>query len=101
ELLSGAGHYWMRAHLFVVEHPYYTTTDATGRFTLPQVPPGDYQLVCWHPNWQSESYERDVGTLFYTHLAYRPPCEIVQPIHVDRGRTVHASFSLSATDFDP
>src|SRR5262249_20873702 len=61
ELISGAGHYWMRGHLFVVAHPYYTNSDAAGRFTLAQVPPGEYELVCWHPNWHPGTHERDIG----------------------------------------
>src|SRR5262249_36506421 len=51
ELSSGAGHFWMRSHLFVDDHPYYTRTDTTGRFTLSRVPPGEYEVVCWHPDW--------------------------------------------------
>ena len=30
ELTSGAGYYWMRAYLFVDEHPYYTPADSSG-----------------------------------------------------------------------
>src|SRR5262249_48652253 len=46
ELSSAAGYFWARAHLFVTEHPYFALTDSTGRFTLPRVPPGEYELVC-------------------------------------------------------
>jgi hypothetical protein len=101
ELISGAGHYWMRAHLFVVEHPYYTRTDSAGRFTLPQVPPGDYRLVCWHPSWHEADHERDLGTMLITHLTFRPAVQVSQPIHLDRCGTVQATFTLSADDFDP
>lgn len=101
ELISGAGHYWMRGHLFVVAHPYYTNTNGAGRFTLPQVPPGDYQLVCWHPSWHTASRERDIGTLLYTHLTFRPSLEVIQPIRVERGTTANAMFRLAADDFDP
>ena len=38
-LTNGAGYYWQSADLFVSDHPYWTVTDAQGRFTLPQVPP--------------------------------------------------------------
>ena len=31
------------------DHPYYTLTDADGRFRLDDVVPGDYTLVVWHP----------------------------------------------------
>ena len=43
-----AGHTWMAATIFVVEHPYYTVTDGAGKFELKDVPPGTYTLVAWH-----------------------------------------------------
>src|SRR5262249_39172772 len=36
ELTSAAGHFWMRGHLFVDDHPYYARADAAGRFTFGQ-----------------------------------------------------------------
>ena len=36
------------AWVVVAPHPYYAVTDEAGRFVLPQVPPGTYQLVVWH-----------------------------------------------------
>lgn len=36
------------AWVVVAPHPYYAVTDETGRFVLPQVPPGTYELVVWH-----------------------------------------------------
>jgi hypothetical protein len=41
-------HTWMRAYIMVTEHPYATVTDAAGRFTLDQVPAGQYTLRLWH-----------------------------------------------------
>jgi len=32
-----------------VTNPYFAKTDAQGRFTLTDVPPGTYKLVVWHP----------------------------------------------------
>lgn len=43
-----AGHTWMAATIYVVEHPYYAVTDAAGKFDLKDVPPGTYTLVAWH-----------------------------------------------------
>jgi plastocyanin len=40
-------HSWMKAWLVVHEHPYYAVTDASGNFTLANVPPGDYDLEVW------------------------------------------------------
>ena len=41
-------HTWMRAYLIVTEHPYTAVTNAAGRFSLDQVPPGEYTLRLWH-----------------------------------------------------
>ena len=40
-------HTWMRAYLIVTDHPYATTSDAEGRFSLEQVPTGAYTLRVW------------------------------------------------------
>lgn len=36
------------AWVVVAGHPYYAVTDERGRFELPDVPPGRYELVVWH-----------------------------------------------------
>jgi hypothetical protein len=33
-------HNWMNGWLFVTDNPYYSITDNTGNFKLPDVPPG-------------------------------------------------------------
>jgi hypothetical protein len=38
----------MRAYIIVTEHPYATVTDVVGRFSLDQVPEGQYTLRLWH-----------------------------------------------------
>jgi plastocyanin len=40
-------HPWMRAVVRTFDHPYFTTTDAQGRFRL-EVPEGTHSLVLWH-----------------------------------------------------
>lgn len=42
-------HAYMESWGLAVDNPYYMVTDSDGRFSLPDVPPGDYTLVAWHP----------------------------------------------------
>jgi hypothetical protein len=41
-------HEWMRAWIWVFDHPYYTTTSADGHFSITDVPAGTYTVVAWH-----------------------------------------------------
>jgi len=41
-------HDWMSGIILVLPTRHYAMTDANGRFTLPELPAGDYTLVAWH-----------------------------------------------------
>ena len=41
-------HSQMSATIVVLDHPYFTTPDVDGQFTIANVPPGEYTLVGWH-----------------------------------------------------
>ena len=41
-------HPWMKASLWVFDHPHFAVTDAEGRFEIPNVPVGSQRLVIWH-----------------------------------------------------
>lgn len=38
-------HGWMEGWIYVVDNPYYAVTGTDGKFTISDVPPGDYKLV--------------------------------------------------------
>lgn len=40
-------HPWMRAFVFVFDHPYFAVTTADGKFMLKNVPPGTYRVAAW------------------------------------------------------
>lgn len=48
-------HPWMRAVVRTFDHPYFTTTDAQGRFRL-EVPEGTHTLVLWHERLPEASH---------------------------------------------
>lgn len=99
ELSSGAGYFWMHAHLFVDDHPYYATTDEQGRFTVPQTPEGSYRLVCWMPNWRVARKDRDQESILVVSVAYAKAMEKEQTLEVRAGRSTTVDFSVGADDF--
>jgi hypothetical protein len=101
ELTSGCGYYWMRAYLFVDDHPYYARTDKRGRFVLEQVPPGRYQLVCWTPNWLKVGHERDPESGLIVRYFFRPPLQQEREIVVPPAGIVNTDFSVSTAAYLP
>jgi hypothetical protein len=89
----------MRGWLFVDDHPYFTHSDAEGRFTLPQVPPGRYELVCWLPDWHEAFRERDAETALICRLTFCPPVEIVQPVQLASRQMQSVSIQVDASRF--
>lgn len=100
ELSSGAGYYWMRAYLFVDDHPYYARTDARGRFTLPQVPPGSYDLICWLPNWHEARRDRNPESSHHFRLEFKPPVTRSLRLSVESGDSLEMNFELSQGMFE-
>ncbi len=96
ELSDASSYFWARAYLFVDDHPYYAITDAEGAFQLREVPPGSYQLICWHPHWQVARQERDPENGFIARQWYRDPLRQSRPIHVQPGQTIHTEFRVKA-----
>jgi hypothetical protein len=99
ELTSAAGHYAMRAYLFVDDHPYYARTDWQGRFELQQVPAGQYEVAGWMANWQKSSQERDPETAIVSRLFLAAPVEKRRTLIVTAGATSDIELQFSTSDF--
>lgn len=41
-------HAWMNGWLYAAENPYFSVTDANGRFRITDVPAGTYTIEVWH-----------------------------------------------------
>ncbi|TAJ27294.1 MAG: carboxypeptidase regulatory-like domain-containing protein [Nitrospirae bacterium] len=42
-------HPYMESWALAIDNPYYAITDASGAFTIADIPSGTYRLVAWHP----------------------------------------------------
>lgn len=41
-------HAWMKAHCFVMDHPFFAVTGLDGKYTIKDLPAGTYTLKAWH-----------------------------------------------------
>jgi hypothetical protein len=101
ELSSAAGYFWMRAHLFVVDHPYHVCTDGEGRFRLEGVPSGDYVLTAWLADWREAAHELDSETCLVTKLRFRAGVTLRQKVAVRRGGDAGTEFVFGPERFTP
>lgn len=53
-------HPWMESWLHVLPHPFFATTGIDGYATIPNLPPGEYQVQIWHEAHQKEPPRRTV-----------------------------------------
>jgi plastocyanin len=54
-------HAWMQAYVGVLEHPFFAVTDASGRFSIPQLPPGTYTIEIWHERLGTQTQQVTVA----------------------------------------
>ena len=40
-------HSWMKAHWLILDHPYAAVTDEKGKFTIADLPAGEYEFIVW------------------------------------------------------
>jgi hypothetical protein len=102
ELSSGSWYYWLRGYLFVADDPYAAVTGSDGTFSLRPVPDGEYEAVCWVPNWHIERREHDPEwSGDPVRLYFKPAVEKRQLVAVKAGEVSDLQFTLSAADFAP
>ena len=49
--ISCGSHPWMRSFLVVRPDPYVTTTGTDGKFTIKNIPEGEWTFQFWHEKW--------------------------------------------------
>jgi plastocyanin len=50
-------HPWERAYVGVLKHPYFSVSDASGKFEIYNLPPGTYELIVWHEHLGEQKIE--------------------------------------------
>jgi len=63
----------MSAYIVVLQNPYFAVTDASGHYTIKDVPAGSYTLAVWHEG------KLTAGS---------------KPITVEAGKTASGDFTL-------
>ena len=41
-------HPWMEAYVAPFTHPFFAVTGPDGKFTIPNLEPGTYEITAWH-----------------------------------------------------
>lgn len=98
DVQCNGGHAWMNAEVLVVRHPYYAVTDENGRFTLANVPPGQYQIVAWHEGWQIAGKESKIDVFTQSHmehLHYSEPETWKKSVTVQPNNSAQVDFEIS------
>ena len=54
-------HPWMQSYVAVLSSPYFQVTGPDGRFSLTNVPPGDYTVIAWHELYGSSEQAVTIG----------------------------------------
>lgn len=47
-------HPWMGAWISVMEHPYFAVSNADGKFSIADLPAGEYEIEAWHAKLGSQ-----------------------------------------------
>lgn len=50
-------HPWMGAYVAIMEHPYFSVSDASGKFQIKDLPAGQYTIEAWHEVYGTQIQE--------------------------------------------
>ena len=54
-------HPWMNAYLGVFNHPFFAVTQPDGKFSIPNLPAGSYEIEAWHERLGTKTGKVTVG----------------------------------------
>ncbi len=93
-ITDDASHPWIESWLVVAEHPYVVVTDGEGRFHLPRVPVGSYQIRLWHPGILTG------GPASSGRPERSAPIVLSRPLSVSEANDTTTDFELDATSVE-
>ena len=93
-ITDDAAHPWIESYLYVAAHPYVVVTNAEGRFNIPRVPVGSYQIRLWHPGIL------DGGPTSSGRPRRSAPIILSRPLAVSEANDSPTDFELDATSVE-
>jgi plastocyanin len=86
-------HPWMSAYVHAVKHPYYAITNESGEYSLENVPPGTYRVVCWHEGMIGTPVTKDNDIVGFN---YSKDVEVEKTATVEASKEVVVDFEVPA-----
>lgn len=75
-------HDFMQSWGLAVGNPYFAVTGEDGRFTIPDLPPGEYDVIAWHPHTKVRAGQIKITSNGKTELNFEfDAAEISIPAH--------------------
>ena len=75
-------HDFMQSWGLAVGSPYFAVTGSDGRYTIPDLPPGDYDVIAWHPHMKVQAQRVTVSPNGHAALDFRfHSSEVDIPLH--------------------
>tara|TARA_Y100000817_G_scaffold48033_1_gene33955 strand:- start:14 stop:724 length:711 start_codon:yes stop_codon:yes gene_type:complete len=47
-------HPWMKTWVLVSDHPYFAVSDKDGNYSISDIPPGEYEVICWQEKFSKK-----------------------------------------------
>ena len=75
-------HDYMQSWGFAVGNPYFAVTGPDGTFQIPDLPPGDYHVIAWHPHMKIQAQKISVLENAKVVLNFQfNASEVIIPLH--------------------
>lgn len=89
-------HDYMQSWGIAIGNPYFAVTGYDGTFQIADLPPGDYDVIAWHPHMKVQAQQISVTENGKAHLSFRfDASEVEIPLH-DLQKTYRLSTALDA-----